>query len=108
MKSNSQVKKKKEPNKSKFNFSPKLLKVLHGIQENGGTVTYVFIEERISFKEDPLGVVFNKKSNLVAPINPDSFFKDSNGRVIRKSIPEIMEMFEDTRDDMGASYFIIS
>lgn len=95
-------------NNSNLHLSPKLLQTLLHFEDNGATVTYVFTESRISFEENSKGEYYHKKSNLVAPINYRSFFKEDGRKLKKKSITEIMEMFEQTRDDIGASYFIIS
>jgi hypothetical protein len=92
------------------NPSPRLLKTLQTIHKNqGGTVTYVFIQERIKFtKQSPLGITVKHKSSTSAPISPLVFQKEVKGKLVRRSPQEVLDVFQDTANDIGASYFIIS
>jgi len=109
----SENKKKKVKKKySIFNPSPKLLKTLKSMYENlGGTVTYVFCEEKLDFSdpEFPLGKVVIEKSSLSANINKHVFFEEvRGGKLVKRTPQEIIHVFETTRHDLGATYFIIS
>ena len=98
-----------KPKYSKPETSPKLLQVLKEIQNNnGGSVSYVFVQDRIKFsKEFPLGEIVQQKSTLYCTINPEIFYKMVEGKKIRKSPQEIIQIFEDTKSDNGASYYVI-
>lgn len=93
-----------------FNPSPRLLQTLKKISMNqGGTVSYVFVEERIRFtKKHPKGETYKVKSSTSSPINPESFYKEVRGKLYRRSPQEMLELFEDIRHDLGASYFVIN
>ncbi len=105
-KSNKRVKRKY----STFNPSPKLLKTLKNIfAMNGGTVSYVFCEERITFEDEkfPNGKYITVKTSLSCPINPKILYKEVRGILMKRTPQEILKVFEDTKHDLGASYFII-
>jgi len=98
-----------KPKISKFDSSSKLLKALETIRENnGGTISYVFVRERIKFsKENPLGEIVQEKSTLYSAINPEVLYKMMDGRRVRRSPQEVIQIFDDTKWDNGASYYII-
>ena len=75
----------------------------------GGSISYVFVEERIEFtKKFPKGRTIKLKSTTSAPINSAVFYKEVRGKVSRRTQQEILQVFEDTREDLGAAYFVIS
>lgn len=93
------------------NPSPKLLKTLKRMYESlGGTVTYIFVQEDIDFSDPkfPLGKTVFTKSSLSSNINRDVFFDEIRGKLVRRTPQEIIHVFETTRHDLGANYFIIS
>lgn len=92
------------------NPSPRLLKTLEQIQLNqGGAINYVFVEERTEFtKKFPKGRIIKLKSTTAAPINSAMFYKEVRGKLYKRTYQEILQVFEDTRDDLGAAYFVIS
>ena len=97
----------KKLNNSKPITSPKLLKALEKIKD-GGTIAYVFLTDRVKFsKEFPEGEVYQKKSILYSNVNSEIFFKMVDGRRIRRSPQEVLQIFDDTKWDNGASYYII-
>lgn len=107
----SNLKKKRIPLKQSKGDSgkAKVLKILQKLYNgDGGTISYVFFTERIRFtKENPLGEIYRIKSTQHSDINSNVFYKLENNRVVRRSFEEVLQVFEDTKDDLGASYFII-
>lgn len=91
---------------SKNRLSPKLLQTLKKvIIDEGGVITYVFCEDRIDLKT---GSDYQKKSFLHTKLGQSALFKvDKSNRKTPKSFFEIMEMFESTKEDLGAAYYII-
>lgn len=89
--------------------SAKLLQILQRIFNGiGGTISYVFLEERIRFtKEYPNGEKYFRKSIRHSPINHEVFYKVENGKTTRRSPSEVIEVFETTKNDIGASYYVI-
>lgn len=89
--------------------SPEILKSLKEVEIVGGTVTYVFLSERVgpSTHDNPTGT-YHTKSVTKAAINPEIFYKIIEGKKIRRSPYEILQVFEDTKWDLGASEFIIN
>lgn len=108
------MKKKETKNNSKEKRSNQgiksvaLLNVLKRIfEDTGGTVSYIFLSERMRFtEENPLGEVYYTKSMTHAPINPEVFYKDNDKRE-RRSYEEILHIFDTTCNDMGANSFIL-
>ena len=103
-----------KPKHSKPETSPKLLQVLKEIQDNdGGTVSYIFIRDRVKIQKGELigkdyePIEYQEKSTLHCTINPEIFFKMIEGKKMRRSSQEIIQIFEDTKSDNGASYYII-
>lgn len=84
-----------------------LLKALKNVYFNqGGTVSYIFVHERTIFTDKyPLGKTIKLRSSTVAPINTAMFIKENGSK---RSPQEVLEVFQTTKDDMGASYFIIN
>ena len=89
--------------------SAKLLQILQRIfNDIGGTVSYVFLEERIRFNEEnPNGEKYFTKSIRHSPINHQVFYKVEHGKTSRRSPSEVIQIFEDTKNDIGASYYVI-
>lgn len=87
-----------------------VLKVLQKFsKDNTGTISYIFLEERIIFTpENPEGIIVQTKSTLHSDINNAVFMKYDNGKEYRRSSEEVYQVFEDTRHDLGADYFIIN
>lgn len=101
--------KARQVNKSKLTASPELLKALSNLAEEGGTVSYVFLSERIRFTSQyPEGEVYHTKSILHSHINSEMFFKVVDGKKYKRNPNEIIEILEDTKWDLGASSFIIN
>lgn len=99
---------KGSPKKSKTTLSPGLLQALKKIYlMNGGTITYVFTEERIDFTNPkyPNGENIENKTHLTSPINSCILYNENGSK---KSPQDIVLLFEDTKNDLGASYFIIN
>jgi hypothetical protein len=106
----SKTKQSIKPNNSKFDAGKaKVLKILQNLYSNGtGSVSYIFVSERIKFtKENPLGEVIKVKTTQHTSISNQVFYKLENNRVVRRSFEEVLKVFEDTKNDLGASYFII-
>ncbi len=101
------VKKVKDSNPK---TSSKLLQALKAIIYNqGGTVSYVFVEKRTIFTDEaPLGTEVERKSFTMAPISMQIFHEERKGKFIRRSPQEVVEIFQDTCNDLGATYFIIN
>jgi len=108
--STSPIKKSFRKKNSTPKLSSKLLKALQEIRYNlGGVVSYVFVEERIKFTgEHPKGILYGRESTLSMPINEAMFQKEIKGKLHKRTLEEIVEVFETTKDDLGATYFIIS
>lgn len=87
----------------------KIEQVLQKIKQGtGGTVSYVFISERVVFTKDkPDGETIQVKSFLHSNINPQVFFKLEGNKTVRRSMAEVIEVFETTMIDLGAREFII-
>lgn len=101
----------KKPNKSKFMPSQEQLNALEAIDVTvGSTITYVFETPRIKYnKEYPDGLEYMHKSRMVAAISPSALVSvGSNGRKLKRNSTEVIRMFEDTREDIGAAYFTIN
>lgn len=107
---NKKYKQEKKEKHSILNSSTRLLKALQEIHYNqGGTVSYVFVEERLEFSDThPLGKTVKKKSTLSAPVNPQVFFEENKGKLSRRSPQDVIGVFQDSCDDMGATYFVLS
>lgn len=74
----------------------------------GGTISYIFLEERIRFtKEHPDGEKYFKKSIRHSPINNEVFYKVENGKTSRRSPSEVIQIFENIKNDIGAAYYVI-
>lgn len=103
-------KKGKRVNNSNSNPSSKLLKTLETIlKDEDGRVNYVFVEEKTIFdKESPEGREVRLKSSIGAPINKEVFKKEVRGKLIKRTYQEILQVFEDTTEDLGADYFVVS
>lgn len=71
--------------------------------EGGGTISYVFISERI----DKEGNVIHNRSFLHSSINPEVFFKMEGTKKVRRSNDEVLEVFESIKADLGANELII-
>jgi len=99
-------------NDSSYKSSPKLLQTLQNILGNnngGGTISYVFLTERYIFnKEFSNGKKYFHKSIRHSPINREVLFKADKEKLVRRTLPEIIQIFEDTKDDIGAKYYIIN
>ena len=89
-----------------------LFAVLRQVRESdNGVITYHF-EEKKSFKDykgDPSNkpVVIEEKGktwSVSQPINKQVFFTDK-GKL--RDLEEVVQLFKDTADDMGAKYFTI-
>lgn len=99
------------PNNSKSdNKRSKVLQLLHKIFiTNSGTISYVFLSERIRFtKENPEGETYVNKSITHSDINPAIFTKVENGRTYKRSLEEVVKVLEDTCHDLGANYYLIN
>ena len=95
---------------SKFDAGKaKVLKILQNLYSNGtGSISYVFVTERVIFtKENPLGEVIKVKTTQHTDISNAVFYEVENGKTVRRSFEEVLKVFEDTKHDLGASYFII-
>lgn len=100
-----------KPNNSKFvNKRSKVLQLLHKIFiAKSGTVSYVFLSERVRFtKENPNGEIYTNKSITHSNINPVIFTKVENGRTYKRSLEEVVKVLEDTCHDLGANYYLIN
>ena len=76
--------------------------------DTGGTVSYVFLKERIRFNEKfPQGEKYFTKSIIHSPINHQVFYKVEHDKTSKRSPSEVIQIFEDTKNDIGASYYII-
>ena len=98
------------PNNSKSdNKRSKVLQLLHKIFiAKSGTVSYVFLSERVRFtKENPNGETYANKSVIHSNINPAIFTKVENGRTYKRSLEEVAKVLEDTCHDLGANYYLI-
>jgi hypothetical protein len=96
-----------KPKFSKPTVSPKLLHALEKVKD-GGSISYIFLTERTRFsKEFPLGETYQHKSVLHCAIKPEMFYKMVDGKKVRRSMAEILQVFDDTKWDNGASYYII-
>lgn len=74
-----------------------------------GTISYIFVTERIEFPSThPKGKVVRIKTTTSSPINPHCFYKEIRGKRYKRSLQELLQLFDDTAHDMGASYFIVS
>ena len=96
-------------NNSTSKLSPVILKSLQNIF-NGepGSVTYVFQHPRIKFtKEEPKGVQYNELSMLHTSVQPSVIMKEIRGRLHRRTMQDVLEVFDDTKEDLGAAYFIL-
>ena len=82
----------------------KVLKTLEKIlEEKAGSVSYFFIEERISnIHSNNLKDTYDVKNKSVLHVN---LTKES---IENKTPSEIMYMFETTKWDLGANYFVIN
>ena len=82
----------------------KVLKTLEKIlEEKAGSVSYFFIEERISnIHSNNLKDMYDVKNKSVLHVN---LTKES---IENKTPSEIMYMFETTKWDLGANYFVIN
>lgn len=69
----------------------------------GGAVSYVFVSERY----DKDGNVIYNKSFLHSSINPEVFFKLENNKKVKRTIQEVIEVFEAIKVDLGATEYII-
>ena len=79
------------------------------MSNQSGTVSYIFVTERIEFPTThPKGKVVKMKSTISAPINTACFYKEIRGKRYKRSLQELLQLFDDTAWDMGASYFIVS
>lgn len=96
-------------NKSTSTLSPVILKSLQNIfRGEPGSVTYVFQHPRIKFtEEEPKGVQYNELSMLNTKIQPSIIMKESRGKLYKRTAQEVLEVFEDTKNDLGAAYFIL-
>jgi len=98
-------------NNSSYKSSPKLLQTLQNVlnTNNGGTISYVFLTERHMFnKEFPNGKKHFSKSIRHSPINREVLFKADKEKLVRRTLPEIIQIFEDTKSDIKANYYIIN
>ena len=103
------------PKNSRETTSPKLLQALSKMFANdGGTVSYIFIEERLQktpFVNEQTGLLdytmtpIQKKSTLYRKIGGQALKGEKPGTF--KSHAELFEMFNTNKNDLGASYFII-
>lgn len=98
-----------KPKKSKLRLSPEMLQSLKNIYINSvGTISYVFVTIRVKFtKEYPEGILFESKSFLNTKINSDIFFDEIKGKKIRRTPEQVIQIFEDTKHDLGADYYIL-
>lgn len=84
-----------------------MIKALQKIAIMGGTVTYFYTkEERVwntleSKWEDKVTV----KARLHSDINPQVFYKLVDGRTVRRTYEEVIQMFHEIAQDYGASSF---
>lgn len=84
----------------------KLFKILSNISNGiGGTVSYYFIEEKINRETQEIE---EHRSVLHTNINSQIFSKEMNGRIYKRSYAEILEVLQDTCNDLGATYFRIN
>ena len=103
------------PKNSRETTSPKLLQALSKMFANdGGTVSYIFIEERLQktpFVNEQTGLLdytmtpIQKKSTLYRKIGTQALKGEKPGSL--KSLAELYDMFNTTKNDLGASYFIV-
>ena len=105
-------KKKNTVKKSSSNrgiSSTGLLKTLQKmLLEKTGSVAYVFVDERVkNIHSHKLNDLETKevKANLHVNLPPEAFEGRKEGE--RKTPNELIHMFETTREDLGAKYFII-
>lgn len=71
----------------------------------GGSVVYVFVEKRLKLNKDTgEQEEYNKLARQQLPIKNDIFLR-SNGT--KRSLEEVYKVFEDTKRDLGASYFYV-
>lgn len=102
----------KQNNKSKYSVkkasngtqSKELLKTLQKIiNQESGSVSYIFIEERIE------NVHSNKLKELTEKQNKSTLYVNLNKQAIENKSPnELIQMFETTKWDLGAKYFIVN
>jgi len=99
-------------NNSNYKSSPKLLQTLQNTlnsNNEGGTISYVFLTERYIFnKEFPNGKKHFSKFIRHSPINREILYKSEKEKLIKRTLPEILQIFENTKDDIGAKYYIIN
>ena len=79
------------------------------MDNGGGTVSYVFVEERIEFtNKHPKGKIVKRKSSTSMPINKACFTKEVKRKLYKRTRQELLELFDATAQDLGATYFIVS
>lgn len=96
---------------SNYKSSSELLQTLQKVlnDNNGGTISYVFLTERSKFtKEFPDGKKYFTKFIKHSPINREILFKLDKERLIKRTLSEIIQIFEDTKNDIKANYYIIN
>jgi len=86
-----------------------MIKALQKVAIMGGTITYLFTSTTKVWNEDkkewePVTTVkWRQHSN----INPLVFYKLVDNRSVRRTYEEVLEVFQDISEDMGACYFEI-
>jgi GTP cyclohydrolase II len=88
---------------NKKNTNEKLQNILSNISNGiGGTVVYFFLEDRFDkITDEPI----QKKSVLHTTINPNIFKKEIKGKQYKRSYEEVLQILQDTCNDIGATYF---
>ena len=98
--------KSKVISKKKSKTNEKLFSILSKISNDlGGTVAYYFVVQRIN---NATGEIFEQKSILHTKISPGLFEKEINGRIYKRSYAEMVEILQDTCEDLGATYYRIN
>ena len=98
---------KKEENSSGLNNSMSEQQVDKKLQrirsEGGGTVSYIFISQRLDKEGNPV----HNRSFLHSSINPEVFYKMEGPKKVRRSNAEVFEVLDSIKTDLGANELII-
>lgn len=91
-----------------------VLEILEKIRQNGsGTVSYVFVTEKLinikaNLGEKDFGATRKEIHMINAPVSENVFTQFKDGKVCKARLTDVLEVFKDTCWDRGASYFVLS
>lgn len=93
----------KKAKKNKAN--EKVYKILSHIDDGiGGIVAYFFVSEKYNKETDEME---EEKSTLHTKLSPHIFTKEIHGKEYRRSYAEVVQILQDTCNDIGATYYRI-